>query len=299
MCFSFISRPQPQIAVGYTPHTNCIVTLYWADGVCRTRPVLFTTDSRFKMEQKKTERGFKISSNLKNRLAEYSLSVNQIHYLEGSKKYVPESKDILRAFLKRCDLHESCVIFSDMGNAFFENGKPIIDNEFNHRTEQYYPIVHHCLSPNDNKIHGVAKQIWRREELKNGWDQSQSVESDTCLLGALTHVDPDLVRECFRKNFLLDSKEVPSETCRRNVSGVSEKFLKKLEKLQDCQREYLKYIRLKDKMEDMPTAETHPEMVGGLDGTYWKKKRKIICSKLFVNRRNINKAQRWSFPGKI
>jgi len=125
--FKKFPSAQPKIKKGFPSCTNCIATLLWADGDNnRTKPILFTHDSRFRTDNVKTPRRRSIYNHQKRFLEENGLSADQIVVLPGKRYYVPESPDIVRKYLSHFQLDPRCVIFTDKGKAFFDKGKSVV-----------------------------------------------------------------------------------------------------------------------------------------------------------------------------
>jgi len=64
--------------------------------------------------------------------------------------------------------------------------------------ESYPPAVHHYLSPNDNRLHGTAKQNWRH----SGTDFTDDVESSLRLLKQLDCDICDNGKDWWNRNML-------------------------------------------------------------------------------------------------
>jgi len=129
-----ISSPQPKIDGGYPNHTNCIVSLLWADGKPRTPPLMVTSDSKFRDEKLTTDRRRERRFLVDTLLEKYNVDRWQIIWDKESKYYIPESGDILRKYRARIRVPSGSVIFSDMGNAFFSEGDPVIPKIFGTKT---------------------------------------------------------------------------------------------------------------------------------------------------------------------
>jgi hypothetical protein len=107
-------------------------------------------------------------------------------------------KRFFKIYRARCD-----AIFSDQGNSFFgKEGSTLTGIGFKtHRG--YPPCVHQYLSPNDNRLHGVAKSKWQLTKLAYGDD----IESSLSLLHYLDEVSQRQQREWCNRNFSLVNKQ--------------------------------------------------------------------------------------------
>jgi hypothetical protein len=80
---------------------------------------------------------------------------------------------------------KNCTVYSDNGNALFEEGNDVL-KEIGFETRQIYPPpVHQCLFPNDNHFDRTSKTFWRN----NGVDYSDDVDASLLLL---QHLDCDI-----------------------------------------------------------------------------------------------------------
>lgn len=95
--------------------------------------------------------------------------------------YVSESTDLVHQFWQLYQVPNGTIIFSDKGKAFFPGGVSVLEELGFQQHESYPPAVHHYLSPNDNRLHGSAKQSWRH----SGIDFTDDVESSLRLLSLL------------------------------------------------------------------------------------------------------------------
>ena len=84
----------------------------------------------------------------------------------GKKKtYATESAPMVSAFFKYHTVNKSDHIMSDGGKSFTWK-KVDIFADLGYNQHAIYPSpVHQFLSPNDNRLHGVAKQRWRAADI--------------------------------------------------------------------------------------------------------------------------------------
>lgn len=107
----FSHRTQPRINKIMPTYTNCIVTLVWADGVPRTPPIIFTHDPKMKIWARKTPRRQAAENDLYRALDEFKITLDQLVYLDGKKKYVAESSAILEKYLSCGHSRKLCHFF--------------------------------------------------------------------------------------------------------------------------------------------------------------------------------------------
>lgn len=226
---------QPIADRSISSYTNCIITCVWADGKNRTPPMLFTYNKSFRIGV----RTGKIQEEKYNRLIEllnyYEIDSKRIIYMgsdnDESKHFVSESPELLKIFFKRYKIKKNCLILSDNGNAFFEDGESVLLKiGFDiHRT--YPAAVHHWLSPNDNHLHGSSKASWRQ----SGVDFKDDVSSSLMLLN---HLDCDIIsysKYWFNKNMIhLEEEDVKALIGNNNI--------KKSEYKNECVDVYRNFI---------------------------------------------------------
>jgi len=94
--------------------------------------------------------------------------------------FVAENRNLLKHFFTVYQVPEGAIALSDNGNSFFENGDSVLVKCGFFRHECYPSPVHQYLSPNDNHLHGVAKQVWRNEELDYKDDVKTSINFFDC-----------------------------------------------------------------------------------------------------------------------
>ncbi|CAK0759795.1 transposase [Gammaproteobacteria bacterium] len=183
--YSASGATQPKSELSISRFTNCIITVIWADGVNRTPPVLFTLNQLFRFDRQSTlKRDYEVDR-LQKLLVKYQIHPSRVIYVgmtKGEKGvYVSESADLVRRFWKLYKVPDDSIIFSDAGRSFFPEGVSVLKELGFQRHESYPPAVHYYLSPNDNCLHGSAKQRWRH----SGVDFSDDVEASLQLLNYL------------------------------------------------------------------------------------------------------------------
>lgn len=246
---------QPSHPKRLSRFTNCFVTCLWADGVNRTPPVLFTRNIGFRRDGKKGPSNKRRTDYLKELLDHYEIDYDRVVYLKEGKDFVRESPDIFREFFKLYEVPAGATILSDEGLAFFPDGKSVLlELGFaNHLT--YPPAVHQLLSPNDNRLHGLAKADWRAANR----DFSDDVHASTHLLYLLDYYSKH-ARKWFKKNLQLD-EAAPTFTKAMELVGGHDHA--KGEFHARCLREYVRWKKSNgsaDEVEDVEAA---------LDGDFW------------------------------
>jgi len=184
---SFASQggSQPMLGASISPYTNCIVTVVWADGMNRMPPMLFTYNPEFRRDRNTTARRTTLVQHLDDCLKETGIDANRIVYVgkekDESRTYVTESSALLRIVFKHYKIPKQAVILSDLGSSFIDQGKSVLLDLGFHKHVCYPAAVHQYLSPNDNRLHGTAKKVWR----ESNFDYKDDVRSSILLLHCL------------------------------------------------------------------------------------------------------------------
>ena len=217
--FAPIGGAQPKSSTALVDFTNCIVTAVWSDGVNRTPAVLFTYNSKFRLDRVGRKQWVQDKEWVLHCMDHYEIDVSRVVYMgkpqNESRLFMYESTELLHRFFQIYPIMPSAVALSDNGNAFFPKGKSVL-KEIGFRNHVPYPAaVHQYLSPNDNRLHGTAKQSWR----VSGVDFRDDVSASLSLLNLL---DVDLQthgKTWFSRNILNITKDSAKEL----VTGRSEK----------------------------------------------------------------------------
>jgi hypothetical protein len=192
-------------------------------------PVFILTVKRGKIPEAKRAR-------LLSLLPQYDIAENRVIVLEQAHgkhaSYVAERFELVQRFFQlyplQADLHDHYIL-SDNGNSFKVNEESGL-HTFGFRKHVFYPApVHQYLSPNDNRLHGSAKQAWRR----SGVDFKDDVLS---CLRLLHFLDRDTIahsKKWFERNMLKVS------VMKRNVLDK-----RHVEVAKDLRNEYLHYMDL-------------------------------------------------------
>ena len=270
MTFSPAGGGRPHVVVPMTTYTNCIVTCLWADGVNRTPAVLFTYNPKFARDFNYTERRGDLESRLDMVLLEQEIDADRIVHLQpssNSQNFVAESHRLLSMFFDMYDLAPGSCALSDQGNAFFAGGESTLEKCGFAKHLSYPPAVHMFLSPNDNCVHGIAKQKWRR----TCEDFSDDVLSSVQFLRILDEVTEETVKSMFTRNLQLGNVTVDEKLCRETVGNR--------EKTKISGREAaLRAFRIDKNLDARgPSTPLPPELADSLDGCYWSAPLTLRC----------------------
>jgi transposase len=205
--FATTGGAQPASSSALSTYTNCIVTVLWADGKNRTPPLLFTFNPDFRRDRNRTARRDDLVARLNKYHERYGIDKSRVVYVGKAKgerrMYCSESASLVRRFFELYGVPQGSRVLSDQGNAFFEKGASVLLDLGFQKHVCYPPDVHQFLSPNDNRLHGTAKQSWRSSRL----DYKDDVKSCLALLSLL---DRDIVKHSatwFSRNMLALKEE--------------------------------------------------------------------------------------------
>jgi hypothetical protein len=251
---------QPVLAKQASRFTNSFVTCMWHGRHISTPAIMFTYNQAFRRDRNVTEKRAAALKRIDSLLRKYKIDKSRIVYVgkqsNEKRTFVGESPNLVKRFFEihKC---QRGVIFSDAGNSFFEGGASVLENlHFTHVT--YPPPVHQYLSPNDNRLHGVAKNRWRN----SGKAYADDIESSIELLHCLDQVSLEQHNKWMERNFsIFDSAEA--------VAFINGDQLERSLYFQKCLTDYRDQVlerpkRGKQHFISLPTA-----LESNFDGEYW------------------------------
>ena len=110
---------QPKIDGGYPQYTNCIVTLYWADGVPRTPPIMFTSDPKFRKWDSETPIRLEKRLHRERLMDLFGVTPNQVVFMDTTRHYIAESPALLQECGARWKVRDGSLIFFRLWEQFF------------------------------------------------------------------------------------------------------------------------------------------------------------------------------------
>jgi len=204
------------------------------NGSNKTPAVAFTYNPEFNTTRSPTRRRNEISARLYKYLDEFHINQDRIVYLKSegdkSKTYVGECKRLVDLFFEKYQIRPGCVILSDNGNAFLENKKPNLRKKGFDQHHLYPSCIHQLLSPNDNRLHGEAKQVWRKSPYYTMGDMISTLY----LLKCIDNVNPYSIRKWFKENFLWDVEFPTCDNVESKLGAAVSNKLKSKNFYQDC-----------------------------------------------------------------
>lgn len=268
-------------------YCNCIVTCVWRNNGgdndnTVTKCLLFTFNPLFKTEKDyKTYSKAKKMTMTKKRLgrieevdkwcAEYGVDRKRLIYLQPAKDsshYVQETADIVVRFF---DHHSGLnrkrrVIFSDRGNAFKEDSQKILDALGFDCVIEYPSAPHMYISPNDERLHGIAKAIWRRDR-RSTWSDARS---SIYLMKCLDDVVSTTVHKFFNRNFFIgDEYLLTHDECLDRVTHGSSQKIASSEMYLESLDLYYRFEAGKVQRGSPLPGQVPQSTRTELDGEYW------------------------------
>lgn len=245
--------------------TNCVVTAVLSNGK-QLPSIMYTYNADFRTDRKESKRRNDKRAHLEHMLSEFNISDDRICYdgkgVGEKGTFVREYNDMIRDFLefhKREFEGKNVIFFSDNGAAFKDGEESIIE-KLGYGKHIFYPsCVHQFISPNDNKLHGVAKQKWRKM-FKNFDDD---VACSLAFLKCLDDVSEQTICKWWKTNFFLDTGKVQEEDVKNQILNGQTKW----SSLHDaCVIEYQSWANIlpEESLEDK-------RMSSSLDGKVWTK----------------------------
>lgn len=266
-------------------YTDAIVTLVWMDGYQRTPPILFSRNPAFQSEDDYVRRNEKnprrkataISQSQRKKLERLRQSLQRFDIEEGCVIYHTAAKHshfcredewmLVRYFeLVEDWLPKDAIIFRDEGKAYDTCFSKIQASAGIDKVIVYPPAVHELLSPNDNKVHGIAKERWRRCDFY----KKDAVESSLSLLHFLRNVDGESISTFFTENFFYNSRtSFTKAEVEKVVMTSGKRRYQRINFFHDCEQLYERFIRghYARGTQVQPTPPLSLDC--DLDGDYW------------------------------
>ena len=236
----------------------------WYDGENRTPSIGFTYNNNAEKPEKLTPARMKKWNATKQLMRRYHIKSDRLIVLEGSSLYSGENPDLVRMFM---EYYEDTIdwpkitIFRDKSNAFLEDKEDIF-NEFDvDNVLVYPPKVHELLSPNDNKLHGIAKAEWKN----SGVDIANNIASTLCLMHCLDNVSKRSIHDMWIRNFCLEASRLTIVEARDFVSQGQRNIISNDETLHSCY-EYISNYKPTPQKRKKTNKHTPKKLFSELDG---------------------------------
>ena len=257
--FAPAGETQPCVGSGISRTTNCSITCLWSDGVNRTPAILYSYNQLFRTNRKSTPTRDRQKFEFGELCKVWKIPMSRCVYVGKPKTetrtFVSESPSLVRLFFERYGVPKDCVIYSDNGKSFFEDGTSVL-GELGFSKHLTYPAcVHQFLSPNDNRHHGAAKAAWRNAGIEFTNDVLAAIR-------LLRFLDKDATahsEEYFNRNLLLISEE-SSKTMINGRKDDENEYLK------NCLWEYQSAARIDPRGDQSDIPE---QLRTSLDGRRW------------------------------
>ncbi len=254
-----VGGPQLKLARRLSRFTNCIVTCVSSHGE-QIPCMIFSYNPAFAEKAARTKTERETRRRVREVAGKMGINLSRVVYLgvEAREKrtYVAESPEIIESFL-RFNVVPEGVIFSDGGKSFKRKKVDVIAN-LGHQHVTYPAAVHQYLSPNDNRLHGEAKNKWRAAQPNFDDD----VYSSLLLMQCIDNVPTENIEGWFTKNFMFGAGKVTDEKVRAIISGPA--YARFAFHRACCQKYQMKF---EDSLVQLATP-MH-KISSSLDGTFW------------------------------
>lgn len=140
--------------------------------------------------------------------------------------------------LKCWRLPRKCVMFTDKGTCFQQNGESIVCPDYAAVHEPYPPIAHHVLSVNDNKLHSGPKRKWLNDftDYRDDWTCSLSLLKD------IQDTQTAMVQQWYETNFQLLKPQLRLQDLDGLVKGWNSKLATWYSFFEECEGEYHEFL---------------------------------------------------------
>ena len=250
---------QPKSDRKWSSFTNCILTCVWGDGKNWTPCTCFTYNPAFRGEE--AEKLFR----------EFDIDPRRVTILKRPPKkkssYARESLQQVTDFFELYTIDENHHILSDGGASFKKGGESIFEDLPFQKHDVYPSPVHQFLSPNDNKLHGVAKGKWR----KRVTDWRDDVRNTLILMQELDRVKAANIRKWFDANLQLRQDAASEEAAELCIFGKGSKSEKRFSFFEQCEQEYLDFAKVQLRRNSGGAVGVPRALNSGFDGRYWTK----------------------------
>jgi hypothetical protein len=217
--------------------------------------ILYSRNPVFNRNVNPTPRRTAIWDSIDKIFEKYGIDQSRIVYVppevgKKGKSMVPATAARVEDFFRGYEIEEGAIILSDGGDEFADL------EQLGFARHICYPgPVHQYLSPNDNKLHGDAKQRWR----KSGVDFKDDPEALVSLLYYMDQAHSGVVG-WFEANLQISSFSLSREQVANLIrGGKPDKF----KYYHECRREY----RFRAGLD--PRGDYTDRLPDGLDGQYW------------------------------
>lgn len=185
---------------------------------------------------------------------------------DGKKKtYARESVQQVTDFFELYAIDDNHHILSDGGASFKKKSESIFEDLPFQMAEVYPSPVHQYLSPNDNRLHGVAKARWRARVK----DWKDDVRNTLILMHELDKVAQDQIKQWFETNLQLKEDDAKAELAELCIFGTGSKSKRRFLFFEQCEADYMDFRNKNLRRNSGDIGESPRAINSGFDGTYW------------------------------
>ena len=192
-----------------------------------------------------------------------NLRTDQIFFTKSTKKYCAEQSAHISTFKARylSELRGTRILH-DGGPAYKIDGEYILEDGAD-RLVVLPSEQHGKLSPEDNWLNAIAKELWRADRTMLDFSYDALL-----LLSKLESVGQDDVKKMWRHNFLLDKRKLTLQAVQDRIGHVRGKKRSRQNLAKQYEDAYKEWGATHV---EVPWANRPQELKGELDGEHWKK----------------------------
>lgn len=228
-------------------------------------PIVFTRNSAFDLDPKKTTGRLKKLKYLRQRQRSWGVKDTQICFVAGKGGFWREDKWMTAEFFQRQKIPRGAVLLSDGAKFLAKDGVKLLEQLGADHHEVFPSAVHQYLSVNDNKWHGVAKQRWR--EIGLNW--KDDVNATLALLHCLSEVPQSQIDSWWEANMGLSKGGMSFDEALAAVGGEKIRLINGSDHYQACLSEYNAYRAPRQSRGQTVYRESPQQLSCDMDGNYW------------------------------
>lgn len=246
---------QKKLARNTPTHTNNYLVCVGLEGGLEFDVLMFTHDKTFDPNGESWPNVIKWCKKL-------GLRSDQIFYSKSTKKYCAEQASHISAFKDRYRKElKGTRVLHDGGPAYKINGQYILADGAN-RLVVLPSEQHGKLSPLDNWLNAIAKNLWRADRTNSNFSYDALI-----LLKKLESVGQLDITKMWTHNFMLDAPKVTLTAVEEMLGEVRSKTPVR----QVCADQYRDaYMSWSEMHTEIPLGQMSVELEQDLDGVYWK-----------------------------
>lgn len=253
---SLVGSPQKKLVRNVPKYTNNYLVCVSMEGGIEFDVLMFTHDPVFDPHGPHW-------STVKKWCRKLNLRTDQIYYTKSTNQYCAEQHAHISTFKARYHKElRGARILHDGGPAYKIDGEYILADGAD-RLVVLPSEQHGKLSPEDNWLNAIAKELWRADRTMRDFSYDSLL-----LLSKLESVGQDDVAKMWRHNFLLDKRELTLQAVQDRIGHVRGKRRSRQYLAKQYEDAYNDWSAAHV---EVPWTNRPQELKGELDGAHWRK----------------------------